>query len=145
VASAYGFCQVAAKTDDGFFLGFPSYWNLVAFYLYALQPPGWMTVGLLILLSLLTFIPMRYLYPSQPGRMNRVALFLGAVWAALLVLILVAARDEPLDGGRGRQWMSYSLFYPVYYLIASWIVSARYWHAARLKRRDSRLTVEGDQ
>src|SRR5438045_3666244 len=33
-ASAYGFCQVSAKTDDGYFLGFPSYWNLVALYLY---------------------------------------------------------------------------------------------------------------
>src|SRR5262245_19962342 len=28
LASAYGFCQVSAKTDDGYFLGFPSYWNL---------------------------------------------------------------------------------------------------------------------
>src|SRR5262249_5673570 len=26
LASAYGFCQVSAKTDDGYFLGFPSYW-----------------------------------------------------------------------------------------------------------------------
>ena len=34
LASAYGFCQTSAKTDDGYFLGFPSYWNLVAFYLY---------------------------------------------------------------------------------------------------------------
>ena len=41
LASAYGFCQVAAKTDDGYFLGFPSYWNLVAFYLYVLQMPKW--------------------------------------------------------------------------------------------------------
>ena len=30
VASIYGFCQVEAKTDDGYFLGFPSLWNLVA-------------------------------------------------------------------------------------------------------------------
>jgi phosphatidylcholine synthase len=33
LASAYGFSQSDAKTDDGFFLGFPSYWNVVAFYL----------------------------------------------------------------------------------------------------------------
>ena len=33
IASAYGFCQVNAKTDDGYFLGFPSYWNIVVFYL----------------------------------------------------------------------------------------------------------------
>jgi len=42
VASAYGFCRVEAKTADGYFLGFPSYWNIVAFYLYALPwPPAW--------------------------------------------------------------------------------------------------------
>ena len=39
VASAYGFCQTLAKTPDGFFLGFPSYWNIVALYLYVLRPP----------------------------------------------------------------------------------------------------------
>src|SRR5947209_3995617 len=38
LASAYGFCQVHAKTADGYFLGFPSYWNIIAFYLYILQP-----------------------------------------------------------------------------------------------------------
>src|SRR5262249_46809012 len=26
LASAYGFCQTSIKTDDGYFLGFPSYW-----------------------------------------------------------------------------------------------------------------------
>src|SRR5205823_3642051 len=41
LASAYGFCQVSAKTDDGYFLGFPSYWNIVAFYLYILHPAPW--------------------------------------------------------------------------------------------------------
>src|SRR5215471_9287648 len=31
IASAYGFCQKQAKTSDSFFLGFPSYWNIMAF------------------------------------------------------------------------------------------------------------------
>src|SRR2546426_826380 len=31
LASMYGFCQTSAKTDDGYFLGFPSYWNIIAF------------------------------------------------------------------------------------------------------------------
>src|SRR5262249_49405550 len=37
IASAYQFCQANAKTPDNYFLGFPSYWNLVVFYLYCLQ------------------------------------------------------------------------------------------------------------
>src|SRR5215213_7250666 len=38
LASAYGFSQADAKTDDGYFRGFPSYWNVVALYLYYLRP-----------------------------------------------------------------------------------------------------------
>ena len=34
IASAYGFSQTSAKTNDGYFLGFPSDWNAIAFYLY---------------------------------------------------------------------------------------------------------------
>ena len=37
LASAYGFAQTDAKTDDDFFLGFPSYWNVVAIYLWLLD------------------------------------------------------------------------------------------------------------
>src|SRR4051812_8502755 len=42
IASAFGFSQSAAKTSDGYFLGFPSYWNIVAFYAYFLGRPGWL-------------------------------------------------------------------------------------------------------
>src|SRR5262245_27944638 len=87
LASAYGFCQVSAKTDDGYFLGFPSYWNLVAFYLYVLRPEGWLAVLLLVGLSLLTFIPTRYLYPSQRGRLNQLTNVLAVAWTGLVVWI----------------------------------------------------------
>src|ERR1043165_1101811 len=50
LASAYGFSQTNAKTDDGFFLGFPSYWNIVAFYLYVLRLPGALSLAIILLL-----------------------------------------------------------------------------------------------
>src|ERR671916_27132 len=37
LASSYQFCRVDAKTDDHTFLGFPSYWNVVAFYAVVLD------------------------------------------------------------------------------------------------------------
>ena len=37
----YGFSRDDAKTADHFFTGFPSYWNIVVFYLFVLElPPG---------------------------------------------------------------------------------------------------------
>src|SRR4029079_8926395 len=70
VASGVGFCRTNAKTDDGYFLGFPSYWNIVAFYLYMLRPREAVTVGLLLSLAVLTVIPLKYLNTARPTRLN---------------------------------------------------------------------------
>lgn len=118
LASAYGFSQAGAKTADGYFLGFPSYWNIVAFYLYLLRPPAEVTLLLILGLAALTFVPLRYLYPTQPGRLNSWTVWLGAVWAGLAIWVLV---DE-----KSPAWVPLvSLFFPAYYLIASWTISVR--------------------
>lgn len=88
LASAYGFSRRDAKTDDNFFLGFPSYWNILVIYLWLLGvgPLGgtlWVAA-----LSVAVFIPMKYIYPSKihPLRL-RLALGIGAlVWTFALVL-----------------------------------------------------------
>jgi phosphatidylcholine synthase len=138
LASAYGFCQVSAKTEDGYFLGFPSYWNLVAFYLYTLRPlPGWLSVGGVTLLALLTFVPSRYLYPSQRGRLNQITVLLGAVWAVLLVLILwhMPSTDSIAESGTTRRLALFSLFFPAWYMAASWVITLRYWRGRRQPMR----------
>jgi phosphatidylcholine synthase len=128
LASGYGFCQTNAKTADGYFLGFPSLWNVVAFYLYLLAWPAWFTLGVLWLLSALTFVPSRYLYPSRGrGWVNAVATALGVVWGVLLTWILV----EMVAGASPPFWLVLlSLGYPVIYLLASWAVSIHRWAAA---------------
>ncbi len=131
LASAYGFSQANAKTADGYFLGFPSYWNIVAFYLYTLRPmPGWLAVALVVVPALLTFVPSRYLYPSQHGRLNALTVVLGVPWAALLLAVLWYSGADP---DRARWLALVSLYYPVYYLLASWGVSLALWRRGRGK------------
>jgi phosphatidylcholine synthase len=139
LASAYGFCQVQAKTADGYFLGFPSLWNVVAFYLYVLHLPHWLTLSIVWLLALLTFVPSRYLYPSLGrNRLNRITNLLGMVWAGLMVWILVRLLTvddgEALADGLTLRLTVLSLTYPVYYLVASWLVSVQHWRAQRRTR-----------
>ena len=64
LASAYQFCRVDAKTEDHFFLGFPSYWNIVAFYV---DRPGPQPDhrGVLLVCAVLVFVPVSYVYPSR--------------------------------------------------------------------------------
>jgi phosphatidylcholine synthase len=138
LASAYGFCQVSAKTDDGYFLGFPSLWNMVAFYLYVLPLSGWVALGLVVGLALLTFVPARYLYPTQRGRLNRVTNVLGAGWTCLLVGVLWQLPEAGQGNSLARDLALASLFFPVYYIAASWVVSLRLWR----KRRRSRKEVQ---
>jgi phosphatidylcholine synthase len=125
VASAYGFCQVHAKTPDGYFLGFPSYWNIVAFYLYVLPLPPAAALAIVIVLALLTFVPTRYLYPSQRGRLNRWTNLLGAGWVVLLAAVLWRLPDRRPD--RPDPLALASLYFPAYYLAASWAVTYLYW------------------
>jgi phosphatidylcholine synthase len=147
LASAYGFSQVSAKTEDGYFLGFPSYWNLVAFYLYALQPlAGWFALLVVVVLAFLTFVPSRYLYPSQRGRLNRLTNVLGAGWTVLLVWVLWTmpgeqTASESLTDNPTRRLALLSLFFPLYYMIASWIISLRFWRKKRRRRSEQVRTV----
>lgn len=139
LASAYGFCQVSIKTDDGYFLGFPSYWNLVAFYLYALQPmPAWVSLVLILAFALLTFVPTRYLYPSQPGRLNLATNILAGAWIVLLVWIIVELQSGPLANDRARWLAVVSLFFPAYYIFASWVVTVRTWRGGMAESREPR-------
>jgi phosphatidylcholine synthase len=129
LASVYGFCQTNAKTEDGYFLGFPSYWNIIAFYLYVLEPPVWFTLGLLVFFAVMTFVPARYLYPTHRGRLNRLTCWLGAVWAILLGAIVlrlpdVGSPDGHADAGT-RLLALISLIFPAYYLLVSWGISLR--------------------
>lgn len=80
LASAYGFSNADAKTEDDFFLGFPSYWNFVAIYLWLFQVsplPGTLLVGLL---AALVFVPFKYLYPSKMPVFRRSTNVVGFVW-----------------------------------------------------------------
>ena len=121
VASAYGFCQTDVKSADGAFVGFPSYWNAVAFYLFALPITGAWAVALILGLSALTFVPSRYPYPTQPGRVNRLMLLLSVPWTLVLAAVLVFEWDEDVR----RATVRASVVYPAVYLGTAWVMSLR--------------------
>jgi phosphatidylcholine synthase len=115
LASAYGFCRKQAKTDDGYFLGFPSYWNIVAFYAYFVDVSPPVRFAVIAILAFLTFVPTKYLYPSQTGAINRITNFLAVPWVFMLVGIWYGRRELAAP----------SLYLPAWYMLASWWVTLR--------------------
>jgi phosphatidylcholine synthase len=116
LASAYGFSQREAKTADHFFRGFPSYWNILVFYFYVLQTPRWMNAFAIIFLSILVFVPVKYIYPSRSPLYRGLTNGLGILWGVSLLLIIHSLSEPP------RTLVLASLAFPIYYtLLSFWL------------------------
>jgi len=113
LSSAYGFNTATAKTGDHFFTGFPSYWNIVVFYLAVAGFGRGTNAAILVAFAVLVFIPIRYVYPSRTVAWRPLTMALGVVWgiAFLTMLWTYPTVSTALFWG--------SLAYPVYYFALS--------------------------
>ena len=127
LASCYQFCRVDAKTSDHFFLGFPSYWNVVAFYAIVLDVgPTGVAISLAVL-TVLVFVPVRYVYPSQTTLLRGLNLALAGMWLVTYAVLLAQYPDpNPVV-------VALSLGYLVYYVGLSVYLTV----AARLRSRQA--------
>jgi phosphatidylcholine synthase len=126
VASLLGFAHVGAKDEAaGYFRGFPSYWNIAAFYaglaFHGMGEAGqWLNGVVLLALAVLTVSPVRFLYPNLTPRPWKLPVMLGAAaWAALLLGMLLVYRQVP-------GWLvAVSLIYPAFYAALSILIDPR--------------------
>lgn len=114
LASLFGFAHTGVKDETGgFFLGFPSYWNVVVFYagfIHRLYGPE-VNAAAIVLLSVATVLPIRFLYPNLAPRPWRAPVIIGAlVWLGVMLSMLP---DYP----RAPAWAAWlSLLYPAFYV-----------------------------
>ena len=134
LASSYQFCRVDAKTADHFFLGFPSYWNVVAFYVVVLDLSTAITAAILLVCVVLVFVPVRYLYPSRTKAFRTTTLAITAIWLVTYAVLLVQVPDpHPVV-------VALSLLYLVYYGVLSVFLTVSAAQRRRAPRR-SRSTA----
>lgn len=119
VGSALGFVHADAKTPDHFFVGFPSYWNIVALYLVAFGWPRPVNSLVLIALTALIFVRVGYIYPSRTPVLRGLTVGLGLAWGAMVAGIVATLPAPP------RSLVRLSLFYPFYYTVLSWVLHRR--------------------
>jgi phosphatidylcholine synthase len=109
ILSAYGFCQKAAKTDDGFFTGFPNFWNIVILYLFVFHLSPTANALILLFFVILMLAPFKYI-THRTARFHRLTMAVLSLFAVALLLIGITIPDTPA-------WLIVlSLFGPIYYL-----------------------------
>ena len=124
VASAYQFCRVDAKTEDHLFLGFPSYWNIAAFYVVVLDLGPGATAAVLLVCAVLVFVPIGYVYPSRTSTLRGPTLALTALWLVSYAVLLTQVPDP------SPVWLAISVAYIGYYVALSLVLTARRARAA---------------
>lgn len=117
ISSAYGFNRADAKTADHFFTGFPSYWNIVVFYLLVANWPPAVNGVILLVLAGLVFVPVRYIYPSRTVPMRAVTNVLGVAWGITMFAMIWEYPAIP----RLLFWAS--MAFPVYYVALSLVLT----------------------
>ena len=123
VASLFGFANTGAKDEGGgFFLGFPSYWNIVAFYAGVWHALGgaagvWINAAVIIVLTILTVMPVRFIYPNLAPRPWKWPVLIGGIaWTALLAWMWM----EYPPPAAWLMWVSLS--YPAFYVgLSAWL------------------------
>ncbi len=130
LTSLFAFTHREAKdTDDGFFRGFPSYWNIVAFYV-AVEMRLWgqeWTAAMLWVLALLSLMPVRFAYPNRIQHHRWFFLWGGVLWSGWLVWLLTQWPNI----SRIDAWVSF--IYPALYLVLSIALDAKI-RAGRLRQ-----------
>ena len=119
LSSGYGFASADAKTTDYFFTGFPSYWNVVAIYLFAARLAPVVNAAILLVLSVLVFVRIGYIYPSRTPVLRGLTIALAGIWAVMMLTIILEMPDVP------RTLLIVSLFFPVYYTVLSLVLHNR--------------------
>ena len=127
LASSYQFCRVDAKTvaGDHFFRGFPSYFNVVAFYVIVFDLGPAAVGALLVVCSVLVFIPIWYIYPTRTTVFRRLSLTLTAFLLVAYALVLLQMPNP-------SPWLlGFTVFYLVYYFGLSLYLTARMMQSGR--------------
>lgn len=119
LSSAYGFSAADAKTDDHFFTGFPSYWNIAALYLFAAHLTPVVNAIVLVGLSAMVFVRIGYIYPSKTPFLRGLTIALCVIWGVMVLQMIVMLPDVP------RLLLLASLFFPVYYFVLSLVLNGR--------------------
>jgi phosphatidylcholine synthase len=118
VTAALYFADGNMKSDDNHFVGFPAVWNLIAFYLLLVRPAAAVTVLVIAVFAVLTFVPIKFIHPVRVRRLRWLNTAALLAWSALALLALAQGLAPPL-------WVTAALCLLAVYFLLAGLVPAR--------------------
>jgi phosphatidylcholine synthase len=118
IASIYGFCQNMAKTEDGYFTGFPNYWNFLVVYFFLFKLPPTVNAIILLVFALLIWVPIKYIslstIPFRP-----ITISMSIVYTFIMIPVLINFSNPNIT------LAFLSLVGPIYYFVISIFITVK--------------------
>ena len=110
--SALYFADTRMKTKDYSFSGFPGCWNMLVLVVFAIRPDYWVILGLVVVLAIAMFLPIKFVHPTRTARWRLVTLPMALAWTGF------AGWAAWVDF-HPESWAHYGLVITSIYLIAA--------------------------
>ena len=78
--SALYFADTRMKTKDNSFSGFPGCWNMVVLVLFGIEPAWWVCLGVVTILAVAMFVPLKFIHPVRTERWRVLSLPMALAW-----------------------------------------------------------------
>jgi phosphatidylcholine synthase len=96
LSSLFHVADVQSKTEEGYFVGFPAIWNIVLLYMFALEPAPLVSLALVGIFVLCTFVPILAVHPFRVARLRVLTCLVTAVWAGAAAAAIANPFPSPL-------------------------------------------------
>jgi len=80
IGSALYFADTEMKTEDWWFRGFPAVWNVVVFYLVVFRPPTFVSMIVVVVLTVCMFLPVVFVHPVRVRRWRALTMGMLVLW-----------------------------------------------------------------
>ena len=96
LASLFHVADRNSKTEEGYFVGFPAIWNVVLLYLFALGLSPGVSLAIVTIFVLFTFVPVLAVHPFRVARLRPLTCLVTALWAGTAIAAIANPFPSPL-------------------------------------------------
>ena len=104
ITSCYTFSNNDLKTKDNYFSGFPALWNIVLLYFYLLESSQMVNLFSILILSILSFTPIKFLHPFRVDKLKTLNLIILLIWI-MSSFVLLLEKDFGVEIGYYPFWL----------------------------------------
>lgn len=109
------FADTRMKTRDNSFAGFPACWNMVVLVLFSLHPNQWVTLFIVVALTVAMFTNLKFIHPVRTDRWRPLSLAMALGWVGF-------AAWAAWVGFYPESWAHWGLLVTSLYLVAAGVV-----------------------